>query len=322
MSLPATTAATRPSTPRMQPPPRPRRGYRLARFDIKLSPYLYIAPFFVVFAIFQLYPMYRTAVMSLHDWNLIAPDQATFIGLDNYAALLRDDYFWNAVGNTLGIFVLATVPQLLLALLLANLLNRGLRWRTFFRMSILVPNVTSVAAVGIVFGTLFQRDFGVVNWALGLFGMEHIDWRNETWASWTAISVMVDWRWTGYNTLIFLAGMQAIPRDLYESAALDGAGPWRQFWSVTVPMLRPTLVFVVIVSTIFGLQLFTEPLILAGNSQGGALRQYQTITMYMYEKGIETTTTAGYGAAVAWTLFVMIIIVSLGNFLLVRRSVR
>ncbi len=322
MSLSTTTAPPAPGT---LPDPSPRPGGRrhwLARLDFKASPYLYILPFFLVFGVFGLYPMLRTAWMSLHDWNLIAPDRRTYVGLANYKALLQDDYFWNAVFNTVGIFLLATIPQLILALVLANMLNRGLRWRTFFRMSILVPNVTSVAAVGIVFGTLFQRDFGVINWALDLVGVDAIDWRNERWAAWTAIAAMVDWRWTGYNTLIFLAAMQAIPRDLYECAALDGAGPVRQLFRITIPMLRPTLIFVVIVSTIGGLQLFTEPLIFAGDSLGGPVRQFQTVAMYMYEKGIETTTTAGYGAAVAGMLFLMIIIVSVFNFLLVRRSVR
>jgi cellobiose transport system permease protein len=323
MSLSAPTAPSS-RAPAPEPPPRGRRSSaRLSRFDIKAAPYLYIAPFFIIFGIFGLYPMVRTAWMSLHKWDLTNPGGETFLGLDNYAALVKDDYFWNAVFNTIGIFLVATIPQLLLALLLANMLNRGLRWRTFFRMSILVPNVTSVAAVGIVFGTLFQRDFGVVNWALSLFDVDAIDWRNERWASWTAISVMVDWRWTGYNTLIFLAGMQAIPRDLYESAAIDGASRSRQFWTITLPMLRPTLIFVVIISTIGGLQLFTEPLIFSGDtSGGGALRPYQTLAMYMFENSFERFTQAGYGAAVAGMLFLMIMIFSLFNFLLIRRSVR
>jgi cellobiose transport system permease protein len=296
---------------------------RLVRWDLKGSPYLYVAPFFIVFGIFGLYPMVRTFWISLHKWNLIAADRAEFIGLENYTTLLADDYFWNATFNTFGLFVVATVPQIMLALILASLLNRGLRWRTFFRMAVLVPNVTSVAAVGIVFGTLFQRDFGVVNWVLDLVGLDAVDWRNERWASWTAISAMVDWRWTGYNTLIFLAGMQAIPRDLYESAEMDGAGRVRQFWNVTLPMLRPTLIFVIIISTIGGLQLFTEPLILSGDTTGGgSLRPYQTLAMYMFEKGIETTTSAGYGSAIGGMLFFMIIIFSALNFLFIRRTVR
>jgi cellobiose transport system permease protein len=180
-----------------------------------------------------------------------------------------------------------------------------------------------VAATAIVFSMLFQRDFGVINWLLHFVGVDHIAWRDSKWSAWTAISFMVDWRWTGYNALIFLAGMQAIPRDIYEAAAIDGAGPWRQFWQVTFPLLRPTFIFVVILSTIGGLQLFTEPLIFNnGLIAGGTLRQSQTVAMYMYEKGITNLNTAGYGAAVAWALFLMIVLVSLANFAVTRRSVK
>jgi cellobiose transport system permease protein len=303
--------------------PRRRRGYsRFTRLDMKYSPYLYVAPFFVLFGIFGLYPMLWTLWMSLHDWDLVGTH--TFIGLDNYSALLGDEYFWNAVRNTFGMFILSTVPQLALALFLANLLNRPLlRAKTFFRMAIFVPNVVSVAAVAIVFGMLFQRDFGVVNWFLSIFGVDAIDWRREWWTSWIAISTMVDWRWTGYNTLILLAGMQAIPRDLYEAAAMDGASPWRQFWTVTLPMLRPTFVFVVILSTIGGLQLFVEPLIFNnGNIIGGTQREFQTVQMYMFENSIQNLSKAGYGAAVAWALFLMIVVVSILNFVITRRSVK
>ncbi|MEU6074325.1 sugar ABC transporter permease [Micromonospora sp. NPDC047074] len=323
MSLSATTAPPSPAAPPPRPPSRRRsRSHSLTRLDLKYSPYLYIAPFFVVFGIFGLYPMLRTAWMSLHDWNLIGDH--TFIGFDNYVALVKDEYFWNATLNTFGIFLLSTIPQLLLALFLANLLNRTfLRARTFFRLAIFMPNVVSVAAVAIVFGMLFQRDFGVVNWLLSFVGIDAIDWDAERWSSWSAVASMVNWRWTGYNTLILLAGMQAIPRDLYEAAALDGASQWKQFWRITLPMLTPTFVFVVILSTIGGLQLFTEPLVFAnGNIIGGDQREFQTLAMYMYELGIENLNTAGYGAAVAWAMFLMIALVSGINFLLVRRTVK
>ena len=320
------TSADPPNEKRAVKKPGPTRSGRLAKLDLKTAPYLYVAPFFIIFGIFGLYPMLWTLWMSLHDWNLITQvtQGAEFVGLDNYAKLLEDENFWNAVRNTLGIFFLATIPQLLLALFLANLLNRPLlKAKTFWRMAIFVPNVTSVAAVAIVFGTLFQRDFGVVNWVLSLVGIDRLDWDNEWWSSWMVIATMVDWRWTGYNTLILLAGMQAIPRDLYESAAIDGASPWKQFWTITLPMLVPTFVFVAIVSTIGGLQLFTEPLIYNNNVvTGGSDRQFQTITMYMYENSIENTVFAGYGAAVAWALFLMIVLISLFNFALIRKTVK
>ena len=194
----------------------------MGRAEFRYSPYLFIAPFFLLFAVFGLYPLGRTLWVSLHDWSLLGTH--SWVGLDNYAQLMVDTRFWNAVRNTLGIFLLATIPQIMLALLLAQALNRRLRARTTLRMGVLIPNVTSVAAVGIIFTLIFARDFGLANWLLGLVGIDPINWQNGRLSSWAAISVMVDWRWTGYNALILLAAMQAIPKDLYEAAEIDGAG--------------------------------------------------------------------------------------------------
>jgi cellobiose transport system permease protein len=299
---------------------RPGWRTRLTRADIRFSPYLFISPFFVVFAIFGVFPLVYTAWVSLHDWHLIGDH--TFVGFQNYTDLVADPDFWNAVVNTFAIFVIATVPQLLVALMLANLLNRAIRARTFFRMGVLVPTVTSVAAVGVVFGQLFARDVGLVNWVLAGIGIDRVDWQANSWSSWLAIATMVDWRWTGYNALILLGAMQAIPRDLYDAAAVDGAKPWQQFWRITVPLLRPTLLFTVIIATIGGLQLFTEPVIFGfGRMQGGTLGQFQTITMYMYENAFQRF-HYGYGAAIAWTLFLLIVVVSILNVLVIRRMVR
>ncbi|MFI5712231.1 carbohydrate ABC transporter permease [Kribbella sp. NPDC051620] len=287
---------------------------------MRFAPYFFIAPFFVLFGVFGAFPLVYTGWVSLHDWHLIG--EHTFVGLDNYTALFSDPDFWNALKNTVGIFVIATVPQLMVALSVANLLNRKIRARTFFRMGVLIPNVTSVAAVGIVFGQLFARDVGLVNYVITAFGLDAVDWQANWWSSWIAIAVMVDWRWTGYNTLILLGAMQAIPKDLYESASLDGAKPWQQFWRITVPLLRPTLVFTVIISTIGGLQLFTEPVIFGnGRMLGGTLGQFQTVTMYMYETAFQRF-QYGYGAAIAWSLFGLIVIFSLINLLIVRRAAR
>lgn len=286
---------------------------RLTRADIRFAPYVLIAPFFVIFAIFGVFPLVYTGWVSLHDWHLIGDHR--FVGLANYTELARDPDFWNAVVNTFGIFVIATVPQILAALVLANLLNRA---ATFFRMGVLAPIVTSVAAVGIVFGQLFARDVGLINYVLGTT----IDWQADKWSSWLAIATMVDWRWTGYNALILLGAMQAIPRELYDAASVDGARTWQQFWRITVPLLRPTLLFTVIVATIGGLQLFTEPVIFGyGRVSGGTLGQYQTITMYMYENAFQRF-QYGYGAAIAWTLFGLIVVISVLNVFVVRRMVR
>ncbi|SCG13926.1 cellobiose transport system permease protein [Micromonospora echinofusca] len=306
--------------------PAPRTGrrppaMRFSRLDTKYSPYLFIAPFFVLFGVFGAYPLIYTFWVSLHDWDLLGSNHP-FVGLENYSRLLADADFWHAVVNTLGIFVISTIPQLLAALWLANLLNRQLRARTTFRMAVLIPNITSTAAVAIVFGVLFGREFGMVNWLLDLVGIDAIAWKSNRFASWVAISTMVDWRWTGYNALIFLAAMQAIPRDLYESAAIDGAGRARQFWSITVPLLKPTIIFTVIISTIGGLQLFTEPRLFHSGTnpiRGGTLRESQTVTMYMFENAFAPHYNFGYGSAVAWLLFALIAVVAAINVLLLRR---
>jgi cellobiose transport system permease protein len=294
--------------------------HRRTRLDLRFSPYVFVSPFFILFAVFGAFPLAYTLWVSLRKWDLIGGDGG-FVGLDNYTAILQDSWFWNAVYNTFGIFVIATVPQLLLALVSAYWLNKKLRARTAFRMGVLVPNVTSVAAVAIVFSQLFSRDFGLINWLLGTVGIDPVDWPANRWSAWVAVATMVDWRWTGYHALILLAAMQAIPKDLYESASIDGASALRQFWQITVPLLRPTLLFCVIIATIGGLQLFTEPLLFNGSNNailGGSLRQSQTVAMYLYEQGF-TRFNFGYGAAIAWLLFLLIIIVSLVNLVLVRR---
>jgi cellobiose transport system permease protein len=307
-----------PAAPRV----RARRSGRWSRWDIKYSPYLYVAPFFLLFAAFGLFPILYTSYASLYHWSLLESEHS-WRGLANYVDVLTDDLFWNATYNTFGMFVLATLPQLVLALALANLLNRRLRMRTALRMGILVPNITSVAAVGIVFGLLFADRYGLINWILDSVGLPIVEWRVHRWSSWLAIATMVDWRWTGYNALIYLAAMQAIPRDLYESAALDGASPWRQFWRITVPLIRPTLLFTVIISTIGGMQLFTEPLLFGyGQPRGGGQNEYQTIAMRIYETTFTRNFDVGRGAAMSWLLFLFILILALINFALVRRSVK
>jgi cellobiose transport system permease protein len=309
-------ATSAPPLTRQRPPWR----QRLSHLDAKGSPYLFVSPYFILFAIFGLFPLCYTFWVSLHDWPLLG--EHSWVGLRNYRDLVADEHFRNALVNTLGMFVLATIPQILIALALAALLDRNLRGRTWWRLGILLPTVTSVAAVGIIFAMIFARDTGLVNYLLELVGVdERINWKAHKWSSWLAISVMVDWRWTGYNALILLAALQAVPKDLYEAAEVDGASKLRQFWSITIPMLRPTLFFVVIIATIGGIQLFTEPLLFSSGSGamlGGTTRQFQTAAMYLIENGF-TRFEYGYASAIAWLLFVVIAVVSAINLLLLRR---
>jgi cellobiose transport system permease protein len=301
---------------------RPTLRSRMYRADEKVAPYLLISPFFLIFAVFGVFPLLYTAYVSLTNRELLSAEW-DFVGLANYRELLGDDYFWNAVENTLGIFVLSTVPQLVLALGIAHLLNRSTRVRTLFRMSVLLPQVTSLVAVALIFTDLFARDYGLVNYVIGQLGFGAVDWEAGRLSSWIALSVMITWRWTGYNALIYLAAMQSIPDELYEAAEIDGASRWQQFRYVTLPQLRPTIVFTVIVSTIGGLQVFTEPFLFESNpgvATGGAGRQFQTVTMYLYEKAFAGGQfDFGYAAAIAWCLFALIVVVSIVDFLVIRR---
>ncbi len=321
----AVTDRVRPAPPARQrrperPPKAVRRlalSQRLSRWDVKLSPYLYISPFFVLFALTGLFPLLYTAWVSVHDWDFIG-GQGTFAGLENYRFVLAQPFFWNALGNTFSIFVLSSVPQVILALTIAAALDANLRARTFWRMGVLVPFVVAPVAVGLIFNNLYADQFGLVNGLLTSVGLDPVRWHSDTLASHFAIATMVNFRWTGYNALIFLAAMQAIPRDLYEAATIDGAGRLRQFLSITVPMLRPTIIFVVITATIGGLQIFDEPRVFDQYGLGGADRQWQTLTMYIWELGWGQR-DFGRASAVAWLLFLLIVLISLANFLITRR---
>jgi cellobiose transport system permease protein len=284
-----------------------------------LAAYAYIAPFFLVFAAFSVYPWLDTAWVSLHNVRLTTYDKQTWVGLENYRNLFSNTFFWNALRNTVSIGIISTVPQLCMALGIAHLLNYKLRGRTFLRVAMLMPYATSVAAATLVFALIFGRDAGLVNGLLGAVGIDPVDWRNGDWTAQVAISVIVIWRWTGYNALIYLAGMQSISNDLYEAAALDGANRWQQFLHVTLPGLRPTILFTVVVSTIGASQLFGEPLLFGGGqANGGPVNQYQTLGLFMYQQGWQYG-QLGRAAAVAWVMFLLIIGLVLLNTRLARR---
>lgn len=303
-------------------PPRSRRPIRdrLGEWDLRFSPYLYIAPFFLIFGLTGLFPLLYTAYVALFDWEL-GGAEPTFVGLDNFTNLLADEQFWTTLTNTISIFLLSSGPQLVIAVLLAALLNTRVRPATGWRVGVLLPYAASLVAIGIIFANLFGRDFGLVNTLLEWFGLDRIDWQANRFASHLAIAFMVNWRWTGYNALIVLAAMQAIPKDVYEAAVVDGAGAVRRFFSITLPLLRPTLIFVVITSTIGGLQIFTEPKLFdtrPGSNNGGSSNQFQTITLYLYQSAFENQ-NFGYASAIAWVLFLVIIVFAGINFLLTRR---
>ncbi|MEU9550316.1 sugar ABC transporter permease [Streptomyces werraensis] len=300
-----------------------RRRTKLSRRwqrDARWSPYAFVAPFFLLFAAFGLFPLIYTGWASLHQVELTAPTDMNWVGLKNYTRIFDDDFFWNAAQNTLTIGIISTVPQLMIAMGIAHILNYKLRASTFWRVAMLAPYATSIAAATLVFVLLFGRDYGMINWALGAVGIDPIGWQDDKWPGQIAVSTIIIWRWTGYNALIYLAAMQAIPQDLYESAALDGASRWRQFLHVTLPSLRPTILFTVVVSTIGASQVFGEPLLFDPNkgASGGAEHQFQTLGLYLYEQGW-VNQHLGRASAIAWTMFAILIVIGLINQLISRR---
>jgi len=306
-----------------------------ARFDHSIVPYVLISPFFLLFVAFGIFPIVYSALISFQsyrneypigrDGTSINTFTERWVGLENFERVLTSWDFWQALINTFGLFILSAVPQLLLALVLASLLNRRLRMQSVFRVGILVPYITPIVASSIVFATFFARDGGQANWILSLFGVETtygsrtiegIDWRQERWSAWLALVIMVDWKWTGYNALLYLAAMQAIPKDVYEAAALDGAGAWRQLWSITVPMIRPMVIFTVVLSTIGSLQLFAEPVQFDDNPAsglgGGNRHLWRTVAQLIWHTGWNQK-NFGYAGAMSWVLFVVVVIVAAMN---------
>jgi cellobiose transport system permease protein len=270
-----------------------------------------------MFLIFGLAPIVYSVYIAFFNWDALGTQE--FIGLANFSELFVDTRFWNALINTLDIWLLSTIPMLIMAIGLAAVLHSPhLRGSTFFRTILLVPNITSVLAIAIVFGQLFGRDFGMVNIVIGALGFEHIDFVQGTTSSHVAIASMIVWRWTGYNALIFLAAMLAIPNELYESASLDGAGKFKQFIYVTLPSLRNTITFVLIVGTIGGLQVFAEPLILGGSFNGGDSGQFSTLTLFLFEQAF-VAYKWGYAASIGIMITVIVAIVSVINFFITRK---
>ncbi len=313
------------------------RRARLSKLDVHASPYLYIAPFFLLFATMGLFPLLYTAYISTRKWNAIAGDQGQAVAycalgdtdcaggtalLGNFQWALANPDFLDALRNTIAIFVLSSVPQIILAIFLAAVLSANLRARTFWRMGVLFPYIIAPMAAGIIFRQMFADQTGVVNQLITAVGLEPIAWHADTFASWVAVSTIVNFRWTGYNTLVLLAAMQAVPHETIEAAVIDGAGRVRQLLSVTLPMIRPTLIFVIITSTIGGLQIFDEPQLYSiGTSWGGSDNQFLTLTQFMWKTGFVSTNPSNMGraAAISWMLFLVVVVFAILSYVLTSR---
>ncbi|NUW38265.1 sugar ABC transporter permease [Nonomuraea sp. SMC257] len=276
------------------------RSHRPRLITKRNIPYLLILPALLGFVSFKAYPILAALYISLTTG---AGAARTFVGLDNYVRLVNDPLFWTSLWNTALILVVQVPIMLLLALVLALGLNSPLlRLRGLWRLGVFMPSLTGLVAYGVMFSVILSKDSGLLNWLLGIFGIDAIDWLGSPFWARIAVVIALTWHYTGYNAVIYLAGLQSIPKELYEAAMVDGAGAARRFWSITVPQLRPILLLTVVLSTIGTLQLFDEPFVLTG---GGPDNSTLTISLYLYENGFRYF-DFGYAAAIAYALTLIV----------------
>ncbi|WP_121609830.1 carbohydrate ABC transporter permease [Mesobacillus foraminis] len=273
---------------------------------LNLSPYIFIAPYFLLFIVFMLYPLIYSFVLSFGNWRA---GVTTFVGLENYRMLLTDPMFWKSLGTT-GIILVVQVPvMLILATVIATVINsESLKFKGLIRLGFFLPALIDLVTYALVFSLLFNETYGMINQGLKAVGLDGIPWFSDgTWAK-ILIIIAVTWRWTGYNSIIILSGLQSVPKDLYESASIDGANRITSFFKITVPMLKPVLLFCAILSTIGTLQLFAEPFVLTG---GGPRDETMTVIHYLYSKAFGSF---DFGLASAGAYVVTTIIAILSYF--------
>ena len=317
MTIPGTVAGTaggeRPLAPDLAaggaPAPAPvhagRAGAHAERARERAG-WWFVAPALALIGVFFLLPVAASLVLSFTDFDIYAVADAAntrFVGARNYSALAGNDLFWTALRNTLYFAVVGGPLTVAASLGAALLLNaRLVRFKALFRTIFFVPFVTTLVAVAVVWRYMYHPRYGLLNWLLAHVGMGPIDWLGDPRWAMPAIILMAVWKNFGYNMLICIAGLQSIPEELYEAAALDGASGWQRFRHVTLPMLGPTLLFVAVVTMIGFVQLFAEPYVM---TNGGPLRSTTSLVLLMYEEGFRWW-RMGAAAAVAFTLFALI----------------
>ncbi len=272
---------------------------------------LFLAPALIAIGVFFFVPVIAAFILSFTDFDIYSLanlEYARFLGFKNYARLLEDPLFWKALKNTLYFLLVGGPLSIAVSLTAAMLLNSKLvRFKTFFRLAYSAPVVTTLVAIAVVWRFVYHPRFGLLNYALSFLGIKNIDWLGDpSWAM-PAIILMAVWKNFGYNMIIFIAGLQNIPNELYEAASIDGANPWQQFKSITIPMLAPTTLFIGVITMIGYFQLFAEPYVM---TQGGPLNGTLSIVLYMYQQGFRWW-NMGYSAALAFVLFTFILVISL-----------
>lgn len=269
---------------------------------------IFLAPALTAIGLFFFVPVLAALVLSFTDFDIYALGNfsvARFVGLRNYVQIVNDPLFWKALKNTLYFLLVGGPLSIAVSLGAALLLNAKLvRWKPLFRFVYFAPVVTTLVAVAVVWRFIYHPRFGLLNYALGLFGINPIDWLGDPDWAMPAMILLAVWKNFGYNMIIFIAGLQNIPVQLYEAASIDGAGFWQRFRSVTLPLLAPTTVFITIITMIGYFQFFAEPYVM---TQGGPLNSTLSIVLLMYQQGFRWW-SMGYAAAIAFVLFLFILL--------------
>ena len=313
--------ATIPSTLKSQPPSIP--WWRRYKPDQQWEAYLFLLPSFVGFFLFVALPVLVALVLSFFEWNLLSQPQ--FMGIENYTELIFEDRIFRTVlWNTLY-FTATIVPlQLALGLILAVALNQAIRGVQIYRLIYFMPVVTTIVAAALVFQWFFNRDFGMLSsWIWGLADVTGLpiqppDWLNSTFWAKPAVVILTLWKNTGFTMVIYLAGLQAIPRELYDAAEVDGASAFQRFLYVTFPMVSPTTFFLLVIQMIGAFQLFSESFVM---TRGGPAQSTLTIVYYIYQVAFQLSNRMGKAAAIAWVLFFFIFILTFIQTRLQRRWV-
>lgn len=279
-------------------------------YSQRLAPYLFVLPFVATLALFWIIPVARSVVMSTQE---VLYGQTTSVGLDNYARLWNDSVFWTAMFNSARYMVLSLALLIPIPMLLAAVVNSRIgspRVKAFFKAALFVPALTSVVVAGLVFRLMFsESENAVMNQVLQLVGLEPVRWLREDLTGLVALLALAVWRWTGVNTMYFIAGMQSIPGEYYEAASIDGANKRQQFLRITVPNLRPTMVYVTTISVYGGLAMFLESFMLYGGN-ASPNNQGLTVVGYLYRRGIEQN-DLGFASAVGIVLLVVVMAINI-----------
>lgn len=292
-----------------------RRALTGLQRDETLSGLLFILPNFLGFLIFSLFPILFAAYIMFTQWNLSSTPE--LVGFTNFATMWNDHLFWKTLGNTAYYTFVAVPIGVFLAFWLAILLNRNMPGTVFFRTIYFLPQITLTVAAAIVWRWLYNPEFGLFNYLLGMIGIEGPKWLSSTTWAMPAIIIMGNWQGIGFAMLIMLAGLQGIPGEYYEAAEIDGANAWQSLRHITLPLLTPTIFFVVITSLIGAFQGFDQFQVM---TQGGPAKSTTTLVMYIYQNGFSFF-KMGYGSALAFVLFVFILIVTLVQWILAKRWV-